>query len=802
MAEPKTTPVLPLTGEQMTAQPTRSAANMKPIDTAQAMRSFDPATTQFGPGVPLTPEPGNDIRVRDYRVSENTVITPRAYETSMATLRALANIEPIRLAIETRKDQMESLQWSIVPKGAPTPGTKAKKANPATIEAMTAFWQSPNQVDDFATWLRALLEDLLVLDAPSLERRRTRGGGFGGMGKLIGLDVIPGDTIHPLIDASGRRPRDKTTPAFQQVIKGRPWVNLTNADLLYLPRNPRPGHNYGMSPVEQIVVTAHTVMRRQAAQLAYFTEGNTPAGFISGPEGWNADQVKAMQDFVDTRLTGNTAEQAKLLFMPFGAVYQAFKDSPLKDDFDEWLYRIVCSAFSLPPTAFIKSMNRSTAETDKERATTEGLLPLRLWFKRLADRVMREDFGITDHEWSWDDDTAIDPLQQAEIDDLNLRNGSTTHDEVRDHRGDAPYSDGVGAKPMIIMTSGAVLLEQAIEPPVEPPAPVHVIANPDGSTTPVKSPSQSAGNTPAPKGAANKGPKQAQGKTSGGGAKDTPDSSSKIAKSASGQIGVDRHVPRRAIKGLTRTLTDTLQAVGDDVAIHVARSLGGLHKASDADTLAAQAALAEKLAASADLDGLNDLVADAVDDLFAVFTDSADAGLAQVGVKVESDLVDRVDAKAVAYAKARAAELVSVDGDKNLIDFTRAQIRDVIANGLADNIGTPAIAKNIQESRAFSPERASTIANTEVRNANSQGVLESYRIAKDRGISIQKAWQTSNAGADCCDECVGNEDEGPIDLDDTFSSGDDAPTAHPGCQCVLTSVITTDDGAEEDADEE
>ena len=30
---------------------------------------------------------------------------------------------------------------------------------------------------------------------------------------------------------------------------------------------------------------------------------------------------------------------------------------------------------------------------------------------------------------------------------------------------------------------------------------------------------------------------------------------------------------------------------------------------------------------------------------------------------------------------------------------------------------------------------------------------------------------------------------GPIDLDDEFPSGDDAPTAHPNCECALMPVV-------------
>ena len=284
-----------------------------------------------------------------------------------------------------------------------------------------------------------MLEDLLALDAPAIERRRNRAGG------LIGLDVIPGETIHPMVDDTGRRPRGPGEIAFQQVIKGVAWANLTNADLIYAPRNPRPNHNYGFGPVEQIIVTINTLIRRQAAQLAYFTEGNTPAGLLNGPEGWSPDQIREMQLWLDARLSGATAEQAKLLWVPSGTKYQAFKDAPIKDDFDEWLARIVAYAFSLPPTPFVRQMNRGTAGEDQDRGLEEGLEPIKLWAKRLIDGVIQDDQGCPDLEFAWSDAVAVDPMQQAQIDDLSLRNGSATIDEVRGRRGLAPLPDGAAA---------------------------------------------------------------------------------------------------------------------------------------------------------------------------------------------------------------------------------------------------------------------------------------------------------------------------------------------------------------------
>ena len=62
------------------------------------------------------------------------------------------------------------------------------------------FWRRPDGASPFATWMRALLEDVLVLDAPAIELRRNRGGA------VIGLDVVDGATIKLLFDATGRIP--------------------------------------------------------------------------------------------------------------------------------------------------------------------------------------------------------------------------------------------------------------------------------------------------------------------------------------------------------------------------------------------------------------------------------------------------------------------------------------------------------------------------------------------------------------------------------------------------------------------
>jgi hypothetical protein len=406
----------------------------------------------FSPGQPLTPPDQEPVRLWDFPVGVNTVITPRSSEAfGFAHLRAFSNVELVRLAIETRKDQIEALHWRFNPR----PEASRVFDLDTRAQRLTQFWRRPDGVRGFAAWLRLAMEDLLAIDAPAFEKRRDRAG------RLIGLDPVPGDTLKLLVDETGRTPVPPE-PAYQQIIKGRVWADLTTDDLIYAPRNRRPNHVLGFSPVEQIVVTVQTIINRQAAQLAYFTEGNAPLGFLSAPEGWGPSQIRELQLWLNAQLSGQPSERAKLIWTPAGASYQSLKDPPLKDDFDEWLARIVAFAFSLPPTPFVKQMNRATAGEDQDRSLEEGLAPLKLWVKRLVDEVNEQEFGETDLEFAWHDAAGIDPLTQSQVDDTALRNGSATVNEVRASRGLAPV-DG-GDLPRVYVGAGATPLNSSASP--------------------------------------------------------------------------------------------------------------------------------------------------------------------------------------------------------------------------------------------------------------------------------------------------------------------------------------------------
>ena len=411
----------------------------------------------FGPLQPLAPaSPAlTEPRRFDDRSGLNIPSQPRGEEgVSFAQMRALADsYDVLRLVIETRKDQVERLHWNIRPRVAAGRRTANAAADPR-IATLEGFFRKPDGVHRWGSWLRMLLEDLFVIDAPALYKARSVGG------DLLALEPVDGATIKLLIDDEGRTPAPPD-PAFQQVLHGVPKADFSRDALIYLPRNPRTAKVYGFSPVEQIITTVNIALRRQLAQLQYFTEGNMPEALIGVPQSWTMEQIGQFQDYWDTILSGNTAERRHAKFVPADFKYQPMRDPPLKDDFDEWLARIVCYAFSASPAPFTRQMNRATADNAQEMALAEGLAPVMLWVKSLIDQVIEEDFGSPDLEFEWIDEKSDDPLRQAQIIETRLRLGLKTINEARAESGEDPVAGG--DTPLIFTGSGAVTLESVLK---------------------------------------------------------------------------------------------------------------------------------------------------------------------------------------------------------------------------------------------------------------------------------------------------------------------------------------------------
>src|SRR5271169_3393247 len=241
---------------------------------------------------------------------------------------------------------------------------------------------------------------------------------------------MEGALIKRMLGSTGRTPLPPSV-AYQQYIKGVPAVDYTMDTLIHRPRNPRTWKTYGFSPVEQVILTVNTAIRRALYQFQYYSEGSLPDTVFGTPKEWNADQIRQFGDWFNGLLSGNTAERRKVQFVPGGFEPFDLKEKALTDTYDEWLARIVCFALSIPPTPFIKQMNRATSEQTQETALEQGLIPRLIWGKGVIDYIIMKYFKRPDLHCVWESVKDIDPLVQSEIYKTYLQEYVLYPDEVR-----------------------------------------------------------------------------------------------------------------------------------------------------------------------------------------------------------------------------------------------------------------------------------------------------------------------------------------------------------------------------------
>lgn len=420
----------------------------------------------FEPVWPFGPPFYDRPREWDYPVGYNLNYVPQRLEL-VSTLRGMrASWGVLATIIETRKDQLLRLPWTIQRRDKP-------RGSSAGVDELRKFFKKPDGKLTFGQWSRKLMDDLFVVDAPSLYVDRNL------KGKPRGIEILDGGTIFPLIDDAGRRPDTiydmtgsgidylKRQPAFQQIIYGLPMINLSEDELIYAMMRPLPELPvFGFSPVQQIMIEATEAIRKTFYQLEFWRSGSMPELMVTVPDAWSPRQISQFQGHFDALLSGQLSLKSKVRFMPGGMKPFDIKNASgqsLWSDRDEVLVRLACYAFSVSPTPFVKQTNRGTANNSAQTAQEEGLFPLMSWWKDdVMDKIIQEKFGYDDLEFVFLPRPEVDLLKQAQIHQIKMKMGEMTIDEARAENGEEPLPDGLGAVPLVYTGAGAIRVEDII----------------------------------------------------------------------------------------------------------------------------------------------------------------------------------------------------------------------------------------------------------------------------------------------------------------------------------------------------
>jgi hypothetical protein len=758
----------------------------------------------FGPLEPLRPTApaGTQIRQFEYLPGQNIIFQPRANEPiSFSDLIFMAdNCDIVRIVIEALKDEVCLKQWQVRMKAQPGE-TEAKRLarqkNNLKVQYWTAFLSWPNPDYCWADFLRMLLEDVFVTDAPTILLQRTRRQTIGA------LRVIDGQTIHRVIDDFGFTPQPPQR-AYQQILYGQPAVDLTTDDIVYRPRNVRARKLYGCGPVEQILLTLNIILRRDRFKLNFYTEGNVPEALYTMPGNVTEDNVRKFQSWFDQSLAGNLAARRRIWFIPGddkGVQRLHFtKADALKDDADEWFARLVCYAFRMSPMEFTKMMNRATATQSQDSSDEQGVQAICSWVVDTINYIIQRKAGDTDIEFTFQSKRESDILKQAQTDIIYINGGINTRNEIRENKGDDPSSDPEASVLGITTGTGFVPLgQQAItnantQKALEAHAETH--AQPgdedegeEGEKKTPATPPPVGGNTEeAPRKALTGPPVNVVWPDTV-----TAESIEKGLRKKK-RLTIETHeeaIAQHNVDVLHTAVRDFLKTAGHGSAERVVKLFAG-HEIVKADETKKPPTPEEVIDVAVDI-SWTDLVAPAEAALFGAATTGADIAIGQLEI-TDGDLISSVSPLARDFAHARAAELVGMQyrGGKlvpnpnakwQITNTTRNEIRTLVEKAFVEETKVEDLAEAIRQAGAFSDSRALTIAATEIARAQSLGTMD---VWKKLGNVKTTQWTVSADGP--CDECLKNSEADPVPLGDPYPSGDIAPPAHPRCKCSLTAV--------------
>ncbi|MFI5814842.1 phage portal protein [Streptomyces sp. NPDC051643] len=405
---------------------TKAFGSRPPADMQEAMAAAGmDQTGPFSPGAPISPADGYSRvpRTYDYASAYNISARPKLNErVSYDTLRGLVDAYDVaQMCIWHRIDSIRALDWSLVP------ARGFRGDADAAIDLGMKVMAFPDGQKPFSTWLATWLYDILAYDAGALYRRRNRAK------RAIGLKVIDGTTIAPLLDYWGDSP-EAPAPAYVQYANGLPWNDLTRDDLIYVPFRPRSNSPYGVAPLETILLNANTDLRFQSYFLQRFTDGNIPAAFASAPEDWTPDQIEQFQGYWDAFLLGDQAAKSQIRWMPGGGKIEWSNEKEFSDSFSLFLMRKTCAAYHIVPSdlGFTESVNKSSGETQADVQHRVGDLPLVGYVQGILTWFLQHDMGIP-VEFSFDTgQEKEDRLALAQAWQIYIESGMASPDEGRE----------------------------------------------------------------------------------------------------------------------------------------------------------------------------------------------------------------------------------------------------------------------------------------------------------------------------------------------------------------------------------
>jgi phage portal protein BeeE len=342
-----------------------------------------------------------------------------------ANLRRFAETPVARKAINTIKDRIAGMRWRVQPKNgralAEVPGAEER------IRALTDNFDAPNPDDSFRSFAEQVLEDMIVGGFGAIEIQRT-----GDALRPLLMWPVDGATIKMRADWDSR----PDSPRYVQAT-GRygPEANivLNDDELSYIRLNPRTHTPFGLGRLEVAfeTISAFLSAHRYASRLASNSVVQYALWLQDLPPAQHERLIRWWQDEIEgTGRVPILSVESKPEVLRFGGG----TDADLRIAWQEFLLRVIADAFDLPPLllGLEHDVNRATAGELNDVAFRAAIVPTaRLLAEHLTRDAIGKKLGWLELEFVFVDVDARNEREDAEIQEILLRSGVLTVNEVR-----------------------------------------------------------------------------------------------------------------------------------------------------------------------------------------------------------------------------------------------------------------------------------------------------------------------------------------------------------------------------------
>src|SRR5579871_3671602 len=390
-------------------------------------------------------------------------------------LRRFSETPIARRAINCIKDRIAGMRWRVQPRQGYS--LESIPFGAERIRILTSNFEAPNPEDSFRSLAEQVLEDIIVGGYGAIEvqvnpgwegtdlgtdenphvsqKRRDMGHPAGQPTAAVSTETM--STTAPLamwpVDGASIRMNlewdgsPQSQRYLQVVDQSNSKIALDDDELIYIRLNPRTHTPFGLGRLEVAFETinaflgAHRYASRLASnsvvQYALWLQDLTPEHHERLIRWWQ-DEIEG------TGKVPILSAESKPEVLRFGGG----TDADLRLQWQEFLLRVVASAFDLPPfyLGVERDVNRSTAGEMNDMAFRQAIVPTaRLLAESLTRDAIGKKLGWRDLEFVFAELDTTDPLEEAQIQQILLQNGVLTVNEVRRMRGLGEMESGQGA---------------------------------------------------------------------------------------------------------------------------------------------------------------------------------------------------------------------------------------------------------------------------------------------------------------------------------------------------------------------